>query len=314
MLRVAAALVAACALAGTASPAVEPTHAIAAGVRAMSVSIGGLSPNRAGDTISAAFGRPLRIVAHGKTVAVDPEQLGAELDVDPMIRTALAATAGTHVNAQLHVPQTSIAAYVRKLATRFNRLPRPAVVTGANAQGPIIRPAKPGLAVQQRTMVAALRQELSSGSRAPLVLVTAPVAAKRTADMLGAVIVVNRHANTLKLYSSTRLVRTLHVATGQSIYPTPHGVFDIIDKQKNPWWYPPTQDDWAQGLKPVPPGPNNPLGTRWMGINVPGVGIHGTDEPTSIGYSESHGCVRMHIPDAEWLFGHVKVGTPVVIV
>jgi Uncharacterized protein conserved in bacteria len=78
-----------------------------------------------------------------------------------------------------------------------------------------------------------------------------------------------------------------------------------MNKQRDPWWYPPTYDDWAKGLKPVPPGPSNPLGTRWMGLNAPGVGIH---------YSLSHGCVRMHVPDAEWLFERVHVGTPVVIV
>jgi lipoprotein-anchoring transpeptidase ErfK/SrfK len=50
-----------------------------------------------------------------------------------------------------------------------------------------------------------------------------------------------------------------------------------------------------------------------MGLSAPGVGIHGTPDDTSIGYSASHGCIRMHIPDAEWLFHHVKLGTPVVI-
>jgi lipoprotein-anchoring transpeptidase ErfK/SrfK len=63
----------------------------------------------------------------------------------------------------------------------------------------------------------------------------------------------------------------------------------------------------------VPPGPGNPLGTRWMGISAPAVGIHGTPNAASIGYSASHGCVRMRIPDAEWLFQHVAVGTPVLI-
>ena len=85
-------------------------------------------------------------------------------------------------------------------------------------------------------------------------------------------------------------------------------------KWVNPTWYPPTQDAWAKGLKPVPPGPNNPLGTRWMGLSAPGVGIHGTDEPASIGYSASHGCIRMQVPDAEWLFERVRVGTIVFIV
>ena len=64
----------------------------------------------------------------------------------------------------------------------------------------------------------------------------------------------------------------------------------------------------------MPPGPGNPLGTRWMGLSAPGVGIHGTPEDGSIGYSLSHGCIRMHIPEAEWLFEHVDVGTPVYIV
>ena len=88
------------------------------------------------------------------------------------------------------------------------------------------------------------------------------------------------------------------VATGQSSYPTPLGRFSIVIMQRNPWWYPPASD-WAEGLDPVPPGPGNPLGTRWMGISAPGVGIHGTPDSASIGYSASHGCVRMLIPEAE---------------
>jgi lipoprotein-anchoring transpeptidase ErfK/SrfK len=50
-----------------------------------------------------------------------------------------------------------------------------------------------------------------------------------------------------------------------------------------------------------------------MGLNAAGVGIHGTPDAASIGYSASHGCIRMHIPDAEWLFTHVVIGTPVYI-
>jgi len=58
----------------------------------------------------------------------------------------------------------------------------------------------------------------------------------------------------------------------------------------------------------------DPLGTRWMGLSAPGVGIHGTPSDASIGYSASHGCIRMHIPQAEWLFNHVEIGTTVFIV
>ena len=55
-------------------------------------------------------------------------------------------------------------------------------------------------------------------------------------------------------------------------------------------------------------------GTRWMGLSAPYVGIHGTPDAASIGYSASHGCIRMLIPQVEWLFTQVDVGTPVFIV
>jgi lipoprotein-anchoring transpeptidase ErfK/SrfK len=127
------------------------------------------------------------------------------------------------------------------------------------------------------------------------------------------VILSRRGSNRLYLYQGMRFVRMFGVATGQSQYPTPLGTWHIVVKWRNPWWYPPNSA-WAKGEKPVPPGPGNPLGTRWMGLSASGVGIHGTPDDTSIGYSASHGCIRMHIPDAEWLFNHVTIGTTVFIV
>jgi L,D-transpeptidase ErfK/SrfK len=146
-------------------------------------------------------------------------------------------------------------------------------------------------------------------------VIVAPVK-KLTAASVSAepVIVIHRGINRLYFYNGTHLVRVFPVATGQPAWPTPLGHFDIVVKQKNPWWYPPTQDSWAAGAKPVPPGPGNPLGTRWMGLSAPGVGIHGTSEPWSIGHSESHGCIRMQIPSAEWLYNRVRIGTPVFII
>jgi lipoprotein-anchoring transpeptidase ErfK/SrfK len=118
----------------------------------------------------------------------------------------------------------------------------------------------------------------------------------------------------LYLYSGDgALVKTYGVAVGMPKYPTPTGGFRIITKQRNPTWNPP-DSAWAAGMGPVPPGPGNPLGTRWMGLNSPGIGIHGTPTPSSIGTAASHGCIRMRIPDAEDLFDRVFVGTPVEIV
>jgi lipoprotein-anchoring transpeptidase ErfK/SrfK len=139
------------------------------------------------------------------------------------------------------------------------------------------------------------------------------VALSVTRARFGPIIVIRRESKVLNLFRGMRLWKRLGVATGQSSYPTPTGRFHIVTMQRHPWWYPP-DSDWAENEKPIPPGPGNPLGTRWMGISAPGVGIHGTPDPASIGYSASHGCVRMRIPEAEWLFGRVRVGTPVFII
>ena len=126
-------------------------------------------------------------------------------------------------------------------------------------------------------------------------------------------IVILRSSNRLLFYGKEKLARRFGIATGQASYPTPLGDYEIVNMQRNPWWYPPPSD-WAADSDPVPPGPGNPLGTRWMGISAPYVGIHGTPDAASIGYSASHGCVRMRIPDAEWLFQRVEIGMPVFII
>ena len=86
----------------------------------------------------------------------------------------------------------------------------------------------------------------------------------------------------------------------------------MIQKQVNPTWFPPSSP-WAAGLGPVPPGVNNPLGTRWIGTSAPGIGMHGTPMSSSIGTRASHGCIRMYISDVEKLYPLVDIGTPVYI-
>jgi len=134
-----------------------------------------------------------------------------------------------------------------------------------------------------------------------------------TLGALSGRIVIDQSQHRLTLQRFGHPTVTFPVAVGQPAYPTPDGHFTIISKVENPTWVPPPDAPWAQGAVPIPPGPGNPLGTRWMGLSAPGVGIHGTDDPASIGYSVSHGCIRMQIPDAERLFGMVSVGMSVYI-
>ena len=85
------------------------------------------------------------------------------------------------------------------------------------------------------------------------------------------------------------------------------------EKEENPSWHVPNSA-WAGSLagQVIPPGPEDPIKARWMGI-FEGAGIHGTEETWSIGQAVSHGCVRMLIPDVIELYPQVEVGTPIYI-
>ena len=118
----------------------------------------------------------------------------------------------------------------------------------------------------------------------------------------------------LYLYRDGKLVKTYRVATGRRPTPRPPAATRIVTKIEDPTWLPP-DSDWAKDAQPIPPGTENPLGTRWMGTSAPGVGIHGVPPSAdySIGSYASHGCIRMHNWDAVDLFDRIVVGMPVVI-
>ncbi|MFN8109048.1 MAG: L,D-transpeptidase family protein [Thermoleophilia bacterium] len=135
---------------------------------------------------------------------------------------------------------------------------------------------------------------------------------QRTRNAMVGRIVVNLSQFTLRLIRDGRVVDKFKIAVGQPAYPTPTGNYQVVNMQMNPTWMPPNSP-WAKGLGPIPPGPGNPLGTRWIGTSAPAVGIHGTYADSSIGTRASHGCMRMHIPDVEALYKDVVVGMPVII-
>jgi lipoprotein-anchoring transpeptidase ErfK/SrfK len=276
------------------------------------VRVGALTPADAVAAVQTAFARPLPVVIDKRTLALDPTKVATAYPATAVAKARIAA-AGTNVPLVVSVHGPQLRAWINAVQKRFDRTSSDASLTFRNAR-PVIHHEKVGRNLDAKLVMARVLKALRANTRLPVRIRTHTVAPEVDSKSFADVIVINREINRLYLYDGTKLFRTFPVATGQAIYPTPRGRWHIVVKWKNPWWYPPIQDDWAKGLKPVPPGPSNPLGTRWMGLNAPGVGIHGTDEPTSIGYSASHGCIRMQVPDAEWLFDHVDVGTTVYIV
>jgi lipoprotein-anchoring transpeptidase ErfK/SrfK len=108
-------------------------------------------------------------------------------------------------------------------------------------------------------------------------------------------IMINLNNHQLTLFKDSNVYKTYPVAVGKPSTPTPRGTFKIKNKSVNP---------------------GGPFGARWMGLTVPkgSYGIHGTNDPSSIGKSISHGCVRMYNKDVIELFNLVPIGTTVRII
>jgi lipoprotein-anchoring transpeptidase ErfK/SrfK len=295
-------------------PAPPPTAApIAFGVTVGGVRVGGLMPYLAGKAVAKAYAQPLPLVVdETRTVELAPGALGAQANVPKAIRRARFARPGAVVPLDVEVSQARVRRYVERLGKSTDREALDARIALEGTKPRAVK-SQEGRRLKRLAAGRSIRTALATNSRKPIRLgyeITKPKVASAELDEA---VVILRGSNRLLFFDDAKFVRWFGVATGQSAYPTPLGSYEIVNLQRNPWWYPPPSG-WAADSDPVPPGPGNPLGTRWMGISAPYVGIHGTPDAASIGYSASHGCIRMRIPDAEWLFQHVEIGTPVFIV
>ena len=305
-------LVAFVALACAAAPNAARMPTIAPGVIVSGVYLGGLSSEPARARLAADFDRPLPVVYGSERWRVSLEQLGAGASINKAVAKALEARPGATFGLRVRWSSKKVQQFVDGIAQKIDRAPVNASLVSVTTSGPVITDSQDGLEVRRPLLRMRLERALSNSLRSRIAVPTRPVPAQQTRSDFGSIIWIRRGSNTLRLYNGESFVRSFGVATGQEIYPTPSGMWHIVTMQRDPWWIPP-DSDWAKGEKPVPPGPGNPLGTRWMGLDAAGVGIHGTPDAASIGYSASHGCIRMRIPDAESLFNSVSVGTPVYI-
>jgi len=125
-------------------------------------------------------------------------------------------------------------------------------------------------------------------------------AADTANDAVARRLVVSIPDRKLVVIENNEVVEVFGVAVGAPNSPSPTGTFTIVNRVANPTYYHPG--------KVIGPGPQNPIGTRWIGLNQKGYGIHGTDQPSSIGYAKSHGCIRLRNADVERLFERVRPG------
>ena len=296
-------------------PAVVPVAVppvIAEGVRIGPVVVGGMNAVQAEAAVRAAYDRPLRFVFGTQRWQARPGQLGAGPAVKGAVRRALGAEPWQTVVLRVRVADELVSGYGRTLARSFWRpaVDRQVVLVGNR---PVATRSMAAVAVDAGATVEAILARLRGFGRAPIKLVHERAESRVVESSGTPAVVIRRESKELFFYSGGSLVGRFTVAVGQPAYPTPRGRFAVVSKLVDPTWIPP-DSEWAEGLEPVEPGPGNPLGTRWLGLTSPGIGIHGTYETGSLGTAASHGCVRMGSAEVEWLFSQVGAGTPVWII
>jgi lipoprotein-anchoring transpeptidase ErfK/SrfK len=312
---------------GQAAPTVAfPDTTIPVGVTVGGVDVSGLAGldarQRVYDQLVTPRRAPMPVTFEGKQFDIDPDAVGYRADVDAAILQAYQQAPAPGQVIDVPVTQAINQKKLREVltwrATQYEVDGKDAAVAMRGLQ-PVIRRASLGTEIDVPKSVALLAPAFIAARPAtPYALVTKKV--RPSVTSVGPVIVIDKSGFKLRLYRGTtkpggtlmKRIRTYPIAIGQPAYPTPTGNYTVIQKQVNPTWFPP-DSPWAAGLGPVPPGPGNPLGTRWIGTSAPAIGMHGTPNPSSIGSMASHGCIRMYIGDVENLYPRVEIGTPVFI-
>lgn len=312
---------------------------IAEGVTVSGVEVGGLNREQAAqklrDELLPALGKPITVEVAGRTYRLGPRESRIATDLSGTIDDAIAAGRGAlfpiravtsiagipedkEVDAKITYSDAAVSRVVRRVIKGTQSKPVDAHIEFTPESGFEIKREKAGYMIDRERLEDEIRAALDSpGANRDFHPETERREPKvRLADLAAqypTVIAVDRSKYKLTLYKDLKPVKIYGVAVGAAGLETPAGAYTVQSKQVNPTWYVP-DSEWAGKLagKVIPPGPDNPLVARWLGL-ADGVGIHGTNEPASIGSSASHGCIRMRPADVIKLYDEVPVGTAVYI-
>jgi len=310
------------------------TDRILPGVTIAGVDVGKMTRDQAVAAVSAVtstrLGAELTVESVGQSWSATPEQLGVRADVSGAVDEALALSGSMGMFSRVYhrlsddpvhraidvgwrYSEGKVNAFVKAVAQDVAQAPHDATVSLQGSEV-VFTHAKPGRALKSEQAAAKILKALQHGSNASVQLGVQAVAPKVTDAKVGTTIVIDKTLNKLSLYQGFKLDRTYSVATAMAPYETPSGTWTIVNKAMNPTWTNPAPDTWGAGLPlTIPPGPGNPLGTRALYLNAPGIRIHGTYDSASIGTHASHGCVRMNIDDVEEMYPLVPIGATVLI-
>lgn len=305
---------------------------VPAGASVSGTDLGGIPRTEAAELIRERVAEPLAeplTVTHGDRIFELDAASMLTVDVDGMVDEAFAPKAeaslvervrvratqedpGSNVDPKITVDSAALTTWIEDVAKQVDTAAVDASLT-LDARELKVVPSRRGETVDVEAMTTSLTDALTKGVKTVDLTVTY-AEPKVTEKNIGKAILVRRRDRKLYLYNNGKIEKTYSVAVGTPGYPTPRGWWEIVLKRYRPTWSNPGSD-WAKDMPAyIPPGPGNPLGTRALNLNAPGIRIHGTSKDYSIGTAASHGCMRMHMWDVEDLFDRVEVGTPVVII
>lgn len=305
------------------------------GITVAGVDVGGTSREEARSAVETVadewLSKRVTVEAGGETWNVTPAELGVTADVEPALDQAFAVSqdyswidramrrwrdekVGASFDIAYVFDKQAAAEFVKSASGSVLRPASDASVFIGDKGRVVFKKAKTGRELDPAKGIQNLREAL----KMHLDQVEMPIRAvepKVTNKDLGKTIVVDLSANTLVLYDGFKEEKDYRVATAAPDYETPLGTWNVIGKVKDPTWINPAPNGWGAGEPAkILPGPGNPLGTRALYLDAPGIRIHGTYSSDSIGTHASHGCIRMLISDSENLYPRVPVGTKVLIV
>src|SRR4051794_15835969 len=312
---------------------------IAKGVSAGGVDLSGMHPAAARETLTrelaAPLHKPIVVRYHGHRYKLKARRADVRVNVDQMVdqaleesrkgnivsRTTRAITGGSidaRVPVAISYSHHAVARFAKRVKRKVDQPARDASIDFAG--GSLVKvDSQTSPEADEGALERAIEGDLTEPTadrrvKVPVQVTKPKVTTRELAQKYPRVIAINRGGFQLTLYHHLKPVRSYTIAVGQQGPETPAGRYNIQDKQVNPSWHVPNSP-WAGSLagQVIPPGPQDPIKARWMGI-AGGAGIHGTDDVGSLGSAASHGCIRMAIPDVIALYDKVNVGTPVYII
>jgi lipoprotein-anchoring transpeptidase ErfK/SrfK len=310
---------------------------IADGITIGGVDVGGKTTDEAESRLRARLveplDKPVTVTFEDDKFTLSPAEIDVRADIEGMVdeaqdasqegglptRLVRYATGGEvdrEISPRISYSNDAVDDFIAGVAAKVNREPVDASIDPTpTSLTPV--PARDGVQLRAEELrdglEGALQSPTSRTVKATVARTEPEVTQKELASETPSYITIDRPNFTLRYFENLKLAKEYTIAVGAVGFDTPAGLYHIQNKAVNPSWSVPDAD-WTGGLagQVIPPGPDNPLKARWMGI-FDGAGIHGTDDVGSLGSAASHGCVRMSVPDVVELYDHVDVGTPTYI-